>query len=108
MINGGRILHHIRRYIENTNSSLLIVGYQARGTMGRRILDGNREISVDDRYRAEEAATIMQLPPNREIIQVFAKNYRVDCCRPYRSVGNLCFHGKTKTRYCAACRFGFV
>lgn len=38
----------------------------------------SRQISNDDRYRAEEAATIMQLPPNREIIQVFAKNYRVD------------------------------
>lgn len=38
----------------------------------------NREITSDDRLRVEEAATIVQLPPNREIIQVFAKNYRVD------------------------------
>lgn len=38
----------------------------------------NREITGEDRLRVEEAATIVQLPPNREIIQVFAKNYRVD------------------------------
>jgi cell division protein FtsA len=38
----------------------------------------NREISDEDRLRVEEAATIVQLPPNREIIQVFAKNYRLD------------------------------
>ena len=30
------------------------------------------------RLRVEEAATIVQLPPNREIVQVFAKNYRLD------------------------------
>jgi cell division protein FtsA len=33
---------------------------------------------VEDRLRVEEAATIVKLPPNREIIQVFAKNYRLD------------------------------
>lgn len=51
-------------------------GINSKGVVA--ISAANREISVDDRYRAEEAATIMQLPPNREIIQVFAKNYRVD------------------------------
>ena len=53
-----------------------VSGLNSKGVVA--ISTGNREISVDDRYRAEEAATIMQLPPNREIIQVFAKNYRVD------------------------------
>lgn len=38
----------------------------------------NREITSDDLDRAEEAATVMQLPPNREIIQIFARNYTVD------------------------------
>jgi cell division protein FtsA len=38
----------------------------------------DREITVEDRERVEEAATIVKLPPNREIIQVFAKNYRLD------------------------------
>ncbi len=38
----------------------------------------NREITDEDRWRVEEAATIVQLPPNREIVQVFTKNYRLD------------------------------
>ncbi len=38
----------------------------------------NREITNEDKVRAEEAATIIQIPSNREIIQVFPKNYRVD------------------------------
>lgn len=38
----------------------------------------DRTISVSDRIRAEEAATIVQIPQNREILQVFPKNYRVD------------------------------
>lgn len=53
-----------------------VSGLNSKGVIA--ISAANREISIDDRYRAEEAATIMQLPPNREIIQVFAKNYRVD------------------------------
>jgi cell division protein FtsA len=34
--------------------------------------------AVEDRMRVEEAATIVQLPANKDIIQVFAKNYRLD------------------------------
>lgn len=40
--------------------------------------NNNREISPEDLTRAEEAATVMQLPPNREIIQIFPRNYTVD------------------------------
>jgi metallo-beta-lactamase family protein len=46
MMDGGRILHHVRRYISDPNSTLLFVGYQAAGTLGRVILDGARYISV--------------------------------------------------------------
>lgn len=53
-----------------------IAGINSRGVIA--ISAANREISDDDRLRVEEAATIIQLPPNREIIQVFAKNYRLD------------------------------
>lgn len=42
------------------------------------ISTANREITNEDKIRAEEAATIIQIPSNREIIQVFPKNYRVD------------------------------
>lgn len=39
---------------------------------------GSREITEQDLARAEEAATVIQLPPNREIIQAFPYNYQVD------------------------------
>lgn len=53
-----------------------VAGMNSKGVIA--ISAANREISPEDRMRAEEAATIMQLPSNREIIQVFAKNYRLD------------------------------
>jgi len=53
-----------------------ITGINSRGVIA--ISAANREITDDDRLRVEEAATIIQLPANREIIQVFAKNYRLD------------------------------
>lgn len=51
-------------------------GLNSKGVIA--ISAANREITTDDRLRVEEAATIVQLPSNREIIQVFAQNYRLD------------------------------
>jgi cell division protein FtsA len=59
----------------NVNGSH-VMGMDSKGVVA--ISAVNREISSEDRLRVEEAATIVQLPPNREIIQVFAKNYRLD------------------------------
>lgn len=53
-----------------------VQGINSKGVIA--ISSPDREISVDDRLRAEEAATIVQLPANKDIIQVFAKNYRLD------------------------------
>jgi cell division protein FtsA len=53
-----------------------VSGMNSKGVIA--ISAANREITAEDRMRAEEAATILQLPSNREIIQVFAKNYRLD------------------------------
>lgn len=53
-----------------------VAGINSKGVIA--ISSANREITSEDRFRVEEAATIVKLPPNREIIQVFAKNYRLD------------------------------
>jgi metallo-beta-lactamase family protein len=46
MLNGGRILHHLYNRLPRTNDTLLLVGYQAEGTRGRRIVDGELEIRI--------------------------------------------------------------
>lgn len=65
----------IQQVTVNINGSH-VSGINSKGVVA--ISATSHEIADDDRFRAEEAATVMQLPPNREIIQVFAKNYRVD------------------------------
>lgn len=46
MMHAGRILHHLKRYLSDKNSLLLIVGYQAEGSLGRRILQGEKTVRV--------------------------------------------------------------
>ena len=46
MMNGGRILHHALRYLSDERNTLLIIGYQAVGTLGRQILDGAKTVMV--------------------------------------------------------------
>ncbi|MBW3569455.1 cell division protein FtsA [Candidatus Parcubacteria bacterium] len=59
----------------NVNGSH-VAGFDSKGVIA--ISNANKEISYSDKLRVEEAATIVQLPSNREIIQVFPKNYQVD------------------------------
>ena len=52
MCTGGRILHHLKNNIWRPECHLVIVGYQAAGTLGRRLVDGVEEIKLwGDSYR---------------------------------------------------------
>ena len=46
MCTGGRILHHLYHRLPRENDTLLFVGYQAEGSRGRRILDGEPKIKM--------------------------------------------------------------
>jgi metallo-beta-lactamase family protein len=46
MMTGGRVLHHALRLVPDPDTTLLFVGYQAAGTTGRRILDGENEVKI--------------------------------------------------------------
>ncbi len=46
MCTGGRIVHHLYNRLQNENDTVLFVGYQAEGTRGRRILDGEEKIKM--------------------------------------------------------------
>ncbi|MBI2109119.1 MAG: MBL fold metallo-hydrolase [Parcubacteria group bacterium] len=43
---GGRIIYHEKHYLGDPNTMFLIIGYQAPGSLGRRILEGNREVTI--------------------------------------------------------------
>jgi cell division protein FtsA len=65
----------IKHATVNVNGSH-VGGVNSEGVIA--ISAANREITAEDRLRVEEAATIMNLPPNREIVQFFARNYSLD------------------------------
>lgn len=65
----------IKQATVNVNGSH-VTGMNSEGVIA--ISAANREITHEDRLRVEEAATIVNLPPNREIVQFFAKNYSLD------------------------------
>lgn len=46
MMNGGRILHHLVRYLGDPKTTVLIVGYQAEGTLGRKLYEGAQTVRV--------------------------------------------------------------
>ncbi len=46
MCTGGRILHHLKNNIEDPSTHIVIVGYQVEGTLGRRIVDGEKVVKI--------------------------------------------------------------
>ncbi len=46
MCNGGRILHHLYHNLEDPNAHVLIVGFQSHGSIGRRLVEHEPQISI--------------------------------------------------------------
>jgi metallo-beta-lactamase family protein len=46
MCEGGRVRHHLRHNLGRRESSIVFVGYQAEGTLGRKIVDGAKVVEV--------------------------------------------------------------
>ncbi len=50
MMNGGRVLLYLQDHLQNPDSTVMIAGYQARGTRGRLIQDGTKEIKIHGNF----------------------------------------------------------
>ena len=46
MMSGGRIMHHLQRYLPDAKNMLLVIGYQGAGTLGRTIYNGAKEVTI--------------------------------------------------------------
>jgi metallo-beta-lactamase family protein len=60
MITGGRVLSYLERYIGLPETTVIIIGFQAEGTRGRRLLEGEKEIKIYGKiYQVK--ATILEI-----------------------------------------------
>ncbi|HEY4476934.1 MAG TPA: MBL fold metallo-hydrolase [Candidatus Paceibacterota bacterium] len=46
MSNGGRIIHHEKHYLSSPTTTLLLIGYQAAGSLGRLLEEGAKEVTI--------------------------------------------------------------
>lgn len=58
MVTGGRVLSYLERYIKRPETTVALVGYQAEGTRGRKLLEGAKEIKMYGKYYPVEATVL--------------------------------------------------
>jgi metallo-beta-lactamase family protein len=46
MCNAGRILHHLKHHLWKPSTNVIIVGFQSNGSLGRRLVDGEKEVRI--------------------------------------------------------------
>ncbi|HCU24087.1 MAG TPA: MBL fold metallo-hydrolase, partial [Deltaproteobacteria bacterium] len=78
MCEGGRIVHHLRNNMENPNNTILVIGYMAQHTLGRRIVERRRRVRVlgverDLNARVEVINSFSAHADRNELIQFVEK-----------------------------------
>jgi metallo-beta-lactamase family protein len=74
MATGGRVLHHLARHLPDPASTVVFVGFQAGGTRGRRLQEGEKEIKifgqmVQVRARIESMGSLSAHADSEEILR---------------------------------------
>lgn len=59
MITGGRVLSYLERYIGKPENTVALVGYQAEGTRGRKLLEGDKTIKIYGQIYPVEATILL-------------------------------------------------
>jgi metallo-beta-lactamase family protein len=59
MSNGGRIIHHEKNYLPDKNNTILLIGYQSIGTLGRSIEDGVKKLHIQGEVIPLRAHVVM-------------------------------------------------
>jgi metallo-beta-lactamase family protein len=57
MCTGGRIMHHLQNHLGDPTTLVLMVGYQSRGSVGRALADGAKEVRIAGRKTEVRAKT---------------------------------------------------
>ncbi len=58
MATGGRVLHHLRRYLPDHRATVVLVGFQAQQTRGRQLADGVRQLKLLGHYLTVQAEVV--------------------------------------------------
>lgn len=79
MSTGGRILYHEMRYLSNPKNTILLVGYQVQGSLGRQILDRRDYVhilgkKIELRARVEQISSFSAHADNPQLINFVTKN----------------------------------
>ncbi|HEY5155608.1 MAG TPA: MBL fold metallo-hydrolase [Acidimicrobiales bacterium] len=61
MATGGRVLHHLARYLPDHRATIVLVGFQAEQTRGRQLADGAHQVKLLGKY-VRVAAEVVDLP----------------------------------------------
>lgn len=74
MATGGRVLHHLKRYLPDPRNTLLIVGYQAPNTLGAKLQAGTRDVQIlgQDLMVEAQVATIEGLSAHADQTELTA------------------------------------
>jgi metallo-beta-lactamase family protein len=87
MATGGRVLHHLKAALPDSRNTVLMVGYQAEGTRGRRLVDGEREVKIHGQM----------VPVNARVAQIESMSAHADSEEILRWLGG--FKSAPKTTY---------